>query len=100
MEIDARKDELRRQEENTWVDMGATLIEGILSQPRNQPTQPTAAHNKELMQVIERQQMQIDALMSQQKQQPASDASNKDQELMQIIERQQQQIELLMQKAE
>jgi len=100
MEIDARKDELRRQEENTWVDMGATLIEGILSQPTNQPTQPTTAQNKELMQVIEWQQMQIDALMSQQKQQPASDASNKDQELMQIIERQQQQIELLMQKAE
>lgn len=100
MEIDARKDELRRQEENTWVDMGATLIEGILSQPRNQPAQPAAAQNKELMQVIERQQMQIDALMSQQKQQPASNASNKDQELMQIIERQQQQIELLMQKAE
>ena len=100
MEIDARKAELRRQEEGAWVDIGASLIEGLLNQPGNQPTQQNAGQNQELIQVIERQQQQIDALMSQQNQQPVPNTSSENQELRRIIQRQQQQIDLLMQKSE
>lgn len=100
MEIEARKAELRRQGEGAWVEMGASLIEGLMSQPRNQSGQSAASQNQELMRVIDRQQQQIDALMSQQKQQTSSNAANDNQELMQTIRRQQQQIDALMQKSE